>query len=270
MSKLKTKWKFGLATLKGRQKLSNEDQSFLRIFIDERDEETAIALVADGMGGYQKGDVASKLVLEMIKEWCDERFGVLINEDIPLTFIIQELYDYLFFINDRLLEFMDNHRIKLGTTLSLIILYKGKYIVVHVGDSRIYYIQNDSKCSIRRDLLQLTYDHSWVNKQLQLGIITQESAETHINRNVLLQCLGINRDLEPFLLNGAYENNDLFMLCSDGFHTSFTEIELKNNIAKLLEGNMDLQTMCNKLVQLAYQAGAMDDITVVLLQHTYD
>ena len=289
----KTSWEFGFATHAGPKEI-NEDRCFIKIGKGQDGSEFAVALVADGMGGYQAGDYASEFVISVIQGWWETRIPFLTNAKEPLPRISSELESVLNDINDGLLEIKQLHGTSLGTTLSLIFLYHGKYIIKHVGDSRIYKLTKEVKeerpfqgsleetapldlqlleaQSLNNHLVssftQITEDHSWVELQVKKGLITKEQARTHNRRNIILQCLGMEKQLNIFETYGEYGGNNLFMLCSDGFYALFSNEEIAAMIVELQRQLGDLQLVCDRLMEIALQTGqATDNITIVLIRH---
>jgi PPM family protein phosphatase len=297
MSQMQSSFNFGLSTHPGVVKKNNEDSVFLKLDRDVDGEEIAIMLVADGMGGYHAGEVASKLVADTIHNWWQEQNRFIFESSDPLTRMAAEIEKLLHDMNNSLIE--RSQWRKIGTTVSLLVSYKNCYLICHVGDSRIYHIsssevtlssdeETEDVCKLDRDeteellqgtetlplaefgaLTQLTEDHSWVELQLKNGLITEAEAQSHPQRNVLLQCLGIKNQVKPYITEGSYKVNDLFLLCSDGFYTLFTKEEIERLLQSLHDKYEDLQQISDHLVELANQRGAKDNVTVALLRQRY-
>ena len=148
----------------------------------------------------------------------------------------------------------------MGTTVSILIILNNDYIVTHVGDSRIYHMLNPY------EIKQLTEDHSWVQLQVSQGLLTPEEARNHPRKNVLLQCLGIEDEIKPYQLQGECHNHDLFLLCTDGFYSLFTNNEILSLLVHLLEKYNSLQQITDHLIELAITYRATDNITVLLVR----
>jgi serine/threonine protein phosphatase PrpC len=254
------KWNYGLCTHKGLSKSINEDRLFLRLGQSEHTTSPVIALIADGMGGYGHGELASEMCLEMVKKWWGET-ATLFDQSLDTFFsVISVECSHLFQkINAHLYAYLAECQIKLGTTLSLLIIYKESFVIVHVGDSRIYQLNSDS-------INQLTVDHSWVNDQISLGFLSEEEARIHPQRNVLTQCLGLTPDVDVFTCSNTYGLDALLLICSDGFHALFTEGEILSLVMEYLGNISDLQQLSEQLVQLALDRGAKDNVSVLLLR----
>ncbi|HET7628054.1 MAG TPA: protein phosphatase 2C domain-containing protein [Bacillales bacterium] len=269
-------WNIGLASDCGPLKTSNEDFGWFKITHNEAGEEAVLAIVADGMGGYQAGDVASRLAVKMIASWWEQQILHYLDQKEPFQKLYHELNKRFIEINEELLRVGVYREIQLGTTLSVIVLIHGRYVIAHVGDSRIYQgtrsrffvKENDGTETLHEGsrLQQLTEDHSWVQTQVQLGRFTKEEARNHGKRNVLIQCLGIKKDVTPFQTTGRFQENDLFLLCSDGFHSLFSDREIGHLLNDAHKKHDSLEQVSGYLVHLAERSGAIDNITVLLLQ----
>lgn len=249
-------WEFGITSHTGNIKKVNEDAAFIRIGKEKNNNEIILAMIADGMGGYQAGEQASKIAIERVKEWWDERIDYLLKRKNPTNHITDELVQLLELINLELIGLGKEYGIKTGTTLSLILMLNKEYLILHIGDSRIYQLDTMLK--------QLTEDQSFVGVQVKQGRLTKEEARVHPQRNVLLQCLGVEADIEIIMKRGKYHFNDLFLLCSDGFFSLFSDEEIASMLNRFKREKFDLQTMSENLVERALLAGATDNIPVVL------
>jgi serine/threonine protein phosphatase PrpC len=288
---MKDTWFMGVASDKGMRKKQNED-SFLHLTTqDGKGAEIALFVVADGMGGYDLGEVASRHAINEIKSWWEKRIHKLVKRKSPLEKMMKEGEKLVQRINSSLLQLAENRRKKMGTTLSLLILYQGSYVVIHIGDSRIYLLQNwnragnfhaaltkhqheISKQETRLlleepELLKITEDHSWVAEQIDRGILDEEAARNHPKRNVLTQCLGIQKNVTPFLDQGMYEANDLFLVCSDGFYSLYSNEEIKHMLLGLEKEYGNLQAVSDYLINFSNFEEAYDNVTLMLIRHDY-
>ncbi|MBM0066650.1 PP2C family protein-serine/threonine phosphatase [Alkalicoccobacillus gibsonii] len=279
-------WQIGLSTDIGPVKAENEDVFVWRLYEDDHMRQVLMVAVADGMGGSKNGAAASQYAKTSLEEWWDKRIKRFIRHDQPLHSIMSEVGPLLESIDAKLFE----RNTKSGTTLSVLFMYGGQYAVAHVGDSRIYQVtgsqsglqnyfrqnqsldlsqQHTESLETESDLIQLTEDHSWVEQQIKRGQLTREQARTHHKRNVLTQCLGIEKGVKLNEQLGVYQASDLFLLCSDGFYSLFTEEEILQTLRGLENEYTDLQAMSDYLVKLANYSGAYDNITVLLVRHIH-
>lgn len=284
----KENWQIGISTDPGPVKERNEDYYFMKMVEDSEGQELTLVAIADGMGGYQAGDVASQIAVNMIDQWWDKHIKKFLKKKDCLQRLVKEMNQIFIKINHKLLHLGP----KIGTTLSVLILYKGQYAICHVGDSRIYQIkgghigfqnffrakgqesdlhllnrQNTEALEIDVEITQLTEDHSWVEQEIKKGRLTKEEARQHRKRNVLTQCLGIENGVNPWEQMGFYQSSDLFLLCSDGFYSMFSNDEITETILGLEKEYTNLQTLSDYLVNLANYSGTRDNITVILLRN---
>ncbi|MCJ7840235.1 protein phosphatase 2C domain-containing protein [Lederbergia sp. NSJ-179] len=284
----KQNWQIGISTDTGPIKKRNEDSYYMKLIEDLEGHELMLVAIADGMGGYKAGDMASRIVISMLDQWWEKSIRKLLKKKDCLQRIIKDMNRIFVRANERLVQ-MDR---KVGTTLSVLFLYKGRYAICHVGDSRIYQIkggqigfqnffrakelekgldflheQHTEALEMDVEMVQLTEDHSWVEQQIKRGNLTIEEARKHRKRNVLTQCLGIENGVQPSVQMGFYQSSDLFLLCSDGFYSMFSNEEITETILGLEKENRNLQTLSEYLVKLAKYSGTRDNITVILLRN---
>ncbi|MDL4838921.1 PP2C family protein-serine/threonine phosphatase [Aquibacillus rhizosphaerae] len=284
MKQTRLTWEYGLSTHIGSVKQCNEDNSFLKILVDPLGNEFILAIVADGMGGYQGGDVASKTVINAIDRWVVENHSFFLTSNQPFLFIAEAMERLLHETNQKLINYGKQYGKKLGTTVSILFLYKGRFLIVHVGDCRIYQLERlgattteytgkllydqDETVNLEGELIlsQLTEDHTWIEMKVKQGVLSREEARNHPKRNILMQCIGIENPITPFVKEGSYHANNLFILCSDGFYELLLDRTILS-LAMLSEGSkQNLQLFSEQLVNIANESGATDNITVTLVK----
>lgn len=216
------------------------------------------AVICDGMGGFEKGEVASATMVSAMLKWFDEDFPLL-GDDFSFDDVKNQWNIIIQSMNEKIMNYGKVDRIKLGTTLSMILIFKNEYYIGHVGDSRIYKIFDNVSI--------LTEDHTLVNKKFKEGKITEAEIETDEERNVLLQCIGASRKVEPQFLNGSCSENDVFLLCSDGFRHEISQDEMLNSFSS---GNLTDKNKINieiaKLIDRAEQRNEEDNITAAVIK----
>src|SRR5262249_8821903 len=196
----------------GRKRKGNEDSLFVN-------PEQNLFVVADGMGGHAAGEVASKVAVDSINEFVCLTGG---DEEITWPFGLDENISYdgnrlktaVRYANRKVLEAMKEKTEYEGmaTTVAAVLVDAETANLAHVGDSRIYLFREGL-------LTQLTSDHSWVNEQLQSGIISADQARTHPLRNVVTRALGGKPDLQVDMQFQKMKAGDILLLCSDGLTT---------------------------------------------------
>jgi protein phosphatase len=209
--------------------------------------------VADGMGGHAAGEVASRLAIDTLATALSP--GAESEEAIPREQILTDGFQAA---NRRIGEEIRNREDLRGMGTTLVAAhYQGDHLVVaHVGDSRAYLIRQDK-------IVRLTRDHSWVNDQVQLGILSEEEAQRHPFRNVITRALGSNGPMPVDTVTITPENGDRVLLCSDGLNGMVSDQDIFDRT--VAEGD-DLEAATRSLVEAANQAGGEDNITVVLLR----
>ncbi|SDZ17967.1 protein phosphatase [Evansella caseinilytica] len=284
-------WYMGCFTDTGPIKEKNEDYYSMKIVKDRDGEEMAMAAVADGMGGYQGGDLASRTAVQLLVAWWEKHAQNYLKRDDPIPAMLSALNELCEEINKHLLQ----EKQKAGTTLSILLLYKGMYGICHVGDSRIYRLKEGQvelqtllrgemeeaglkeapelyrtdELKMDLELYQLTEDHTWVEQQVRAGRLSKEAARTHPKRNVLTQCLGVKGGVDPYNATGTYQPSDLFMLCSDGFYSMFSHQQITHLLERREKKYVDLQKTAVDFVTLANQSGTSDNTTVMLVRNAF-
>jgi len=244
---------FGITDV-GRKRRHNEDAYLL-------DVERGLFVVADGMGGHAAGEVASRITVESIQEYLALRddegentwpFGFnnrYSMEGNLLTTAIKKA-------NDRVIRAVHNRpELKgMGTTVVAALFDAERATLVHVGDSRCYLFR-------QHDLRRLTDDHSWVQEQVNAGILTPEEATSHPLKNVVTRALGGSPNVLPDLIEVRLEAGDSFLLCSDGLTGMMSDEE----ISAILASEGSAESRVRALVDLANDRGGVDNITVLLV-----
>lgn len=253
----------GFKTDVGIKKEVNQDSLIIRKAMTEVGEVTFIS-VCDGMGGLSFGELASAEAVNVLNSWFDEDLPELLMEGISDQSFKDSISLRIEEADEKISQYGREHNADCGTTMTAILLYNGHYATVNVGDSRIYKLSS-------KGIEQLTHDQSVVQQLLDSGQITVEESETHPQRSVLLQCVGIGETAVPDFTFGSYEEGDVFFACSDGFrHQLSTEemyqvlyINRKNDIEDVNELKKDLVDRLEYLIDVVKERGERDNITVV-------
>lgn len=226
---------------------NNEDACFV---IPSHD----VYVVADGVGGNNAGEIASRTVVQGIAEYV---------RDVPLDgcetdeAICEYFMECLTEVNQEVYQLGIEHKENRGMATTVVIAYlrgEAAYIV-NVGDSRAYLLRDD-------ELQQLTEDHTYVNELLKNGVITEEEAENHFQRNVITRAVGAEPYVKADFYSVPIQENDILMLCSDGLYGEVTE----QQIIEIFNQNENMQNTCKLLVNAAIEGGGRDNITVVCLK----
>ena len=178
--------------------------------------EVLMAVVCDGMGGLEKGELASATVIRAFLQWFGEELAYEL-ENLDMRVIGARWSLMLKELNARILEYGQARGISLGTTFTGMLFVGEQYVIVHVGDTRAY--------QIGKSIRQITADQTFVAQEIERGDMTAEQARTDKRRNMLLQCVGASDLLKPDVLVGRTEKG-VYMLCSDGFRNEVAKREM--------------------------------------------
>lgn len=210
-------------------------------------------LVADGMGGAAAGEIASALFKDTVAELFSSTPRHCLTSE-SLNELVVECFQTA---HSRILahaEAQPAHQ-GLGCTAELLVFQDDHIVVGHVGDSRTYRMRD-------QNLEQLTTDHSFVQEQADLGIITREQAENHKLKNLILRVVGSGEKLEVDMIGSEVKPGDLYMLCSDGL----TSMVALPQIEEILSYDLEPEIKATMLVDQANFNGGKDNISVVLVQ----
>lgn len=233
----------------GRVRANNEDSV-------DFDQVSGLAVLADGMGGYQAGEVASALATGHIKSELS-RWLQAHGEPGNLRDIRQAVYSCVANANALILASAraNPEHLGMGTTLVLAIFRGPNLILGHVGDSRCYRLRGGA-------LQQLTRDHSVLQEQIDAGLLTPAQAALSSDRNLVTRALGVEGAAKLELNDFPVQDGDLYLLCSDGL----TDMVQDAGIAATLRHLTTLDQMAQDLVHMANQNGGRDNIAVVLVR----
>ncbi|HEU4642160.1 MAG TPA: Stp1/IreP family PP2C-type Ser/Thr phosphatase [Gemmatimonadaceae bacterium] len=235
----------GQGTNTGMIRSGNEDSYF-------SDPEHGLFVVADGMGGHAAGEVASDMAVRIL---ADELrvVGEITDEGAAGERVQRSLKHANLAIYQRTLTEIDKQG--MGTTASVLILRGGRYLIGQVGDSRIYLLRDGQ-------LRQLTKDHSYVQEQVDAGVLTPEQARYHPYSNVITRCVGAGQDVEPDLYQGEVHRGDTFLVASDGL----TGMVDDRRLQQLLMARASAQRIVEALISEANGRGGLDNITAIVVR----
>lgn len=233
----------------GKVREMNQDYYYISNSLDE----VQLYIVADGMGGYNGGEIASKIAVEATKNYIENNFKDIEKDRDSIIQLLGSSMEYAnMLINEKSKESEELQG--MGTTLEICLIYNNKVFIGHIGDSRIYRIR---KSFIRK----LTQDHSYVQKLVKEGTITQEQAVNHPQKNMLMKALGCNAFAEPDVMVKGFLKDDVLVMCSDGLSNLVSQEEIYKISSK------DIERAPKELVELANIRGGYDNITVVVIKN---
>lgn len=234
------KWNTSSDTNVGMVREVNEDSIMTK-------PEVGLWAVADGMGGYEAGDIASNMIVSSLLE---------IEKHENLHLLVDAIEDKIIDANNRILEYSDimhDGRVLGSTVVSLLI--KGQVgICLWAGDSRLYLLRNNQ-------LQQVSRDHSHVQELIDQGSITNEEAINHPDANVITRAIGTSKELYIDIKSFNVQVGDTFLLCSDGLYNAVDEIEIEGQMK-----NIDTDDAVKQLIVKALENGAPDNVSVILVK----
>ena len=232
----------------GKLRDTNEDS----YYISNVDDEIKIFILADGMGGYNGGEIASKLAVSTALSYIQTNFANTPKEKEDILNLVKSAMEYA---NMVVYEKSNNEKelTGMGTTLEVCLIYNNKVYIGHVGDSRIYRIRKEF-------IRKLTHDHSYVQKLVKDGTITEEEARNHPKKNMLMKALGCTAFLEPDVTVKGFIKDDIILMCSDGLSNMLDDEEIYEIIRQ--EGTLAAE----KLVEKANENGGYDNITAIVIR----
>ncbi len=221
-------------------------------YISDSSSDVKLYILADGMGGYKGGEIASNLAIKCTKNYVENNFKDTPKDRENLIQLVASSMEYANMIVYE--KSKENKEFEgMGTTLEVCLIYNNKIYIGHIGDSRIYRIRKDF-------MRKLTTDHSYVQKLVKDGTITKEEAEVHPKKNMLLKALGCNAFVEPDVSVKGFLKDDIILISSDGL----TNMVKQEDIFQIATGNIEKAPQ--KLVDLANQHGGLDNITVIVIK----
>lgn len=233
----------------GKVREINEDAFYISNSLDE----VQLYMLADGMGGYNGGEIASKLAIQSAKNYIENNFKEIEKDKDSIIQLIGSSIEYANMVVYE--KSKENKELSgMGTTLEVCLIYNNRAFIGHVGDSRIYRIRKEF-------MRKLTQDHSYVQKLVKDGTITQEEAAHHPQKNMLMKALGCNAFVEPDVMVKGFLKDDILIMNSDGL----TNLVPQEEIFKEAKKNIEQAT--KNLVQIANDNGGYDNITVIIIKN---
>ena len=233
----------------GKSREMNQDS----YYISDLEEEPKLYILADGMGGYKGGEIASSLAIANVKNYVINNFNKYKMDKESILKLIKNAIEYT---NKVIYEkSQEDEDLKdMGTTLDICLIYNNKVFIGHVGDSRVYRIRENV-------MRKITTDHSYVEKLVKEGTITREEAFNHPKKNMLMKALGCNSLVEPDIICEGFLKDDILLMCSDGLTNMLRENEIYNILLNNPENPEEA------LIQSANDLGGYDNITAIIIDN---
>ncbi len=244
----------------GRVRSNNEDTIYAGTLVETPGHKVTLLLVADGMGGAQAGEEASRLASSLVQERLLHTLrSHHPSSDTTWQHLLQETVQIA---NQRIFAQGQAYAGQqgMGTTLTALVCMEEQVHLAHVGDSRAYLLNEKGVTEDNARFMQLTTDHTLVARLVDIGHLTPEEARSFPQRNILYRALGSEAEVEVDTGSYALEAGDILLLCSDGL-TSYVEDQ---ELAHIVLTAADIQIACDQLVTLASRRGGRDNISVVM------
>lgn len=241
--------RFAVGTDRGLVREINEDS--YRI-IPESSQTPCVFIIADGMGGHNCGEIASRMAVDFIGDCVEQNMSQLCsskNMSSEVRGMVENANRAVFESSIARPEANG-----MGTTLTMAVVIGGRVTVAHVGDSRLYVLHNGV-------MRQITEDHSYIGELVKKGSLTREEAERHPRKNVITRAIGSSPELEVDMLDIEVENEDILLLCTDGLTNMISEDEIYSVIK-----DSEPETACAELIETAKKRGGEDNITVIVIK----
>ncbi len=230
-------------------KIRDENQD--TVYVHEFSDTVGLFIVADGMGGYEGGKLASSTAATCISDYVKAEYNTRMSDEqikemlqIAIKMASSRIYDMS----------RDNRRLEgMGTTVVICLIYDNKLYTASVGDSRCYILS-------KKTLRQITSDHSLVNDLLKRGLITKAEAKVHPQKNVITRAVGSEKTVEADTFVNELNTNDIVLMCSDGLHSMVAETKIKDVLLK------EHDKQAEKLICLANDNGGKDNISVITVK----
>jgi len=218
-------------------------------------------VVADGMGGLTDGHVAASVAINTIDAWWYDCLRSMLRNGAPEKHLMRNEFDTILrTINKHILRRNREGNIISGTTFSLLLIYNRQYYIAHCGDSRVYASQSEGLH--KKQLRQLTEDHSWSAEQLRRNILSFEEIIANPHKNALTSCLGVFEHPRIYLSSGETHPLDIFILCSDGLYNMVSDKQLR----KLTINQKNCKGLVDKCMQMALKQGANDNVSIIAVK----
>jgi len=224
--------------------------------------EKGLVVLADGMGGYNAGEVASGMATTVIttelRQLLEDKAPHVVDPQSGQKAALKILQDQVAKANTSIYQASHSQPqyAGMGTTLVVALFYDNKMMVAHIGDSRLYRMRGD-------EFSQVTKDHSLLQEQMDAGMLTKEQAKHSANKNLVTRALGIDPAVEAEIHEYDTQPGDIYLLCSDGLSDMVSDEDMGMAL-KALGANLNLAAQ--QLVQMANDNGGRDNISVILIK----
>jgi serine/threonine protein phosphatase PrpC len=255
-------------TDKGTAKNVNQDSLTLKV-ANTSFGEAVFAVLCDGMGGLQQGEVASAVVVRAYEQWFMRELDGMFKYGFKPDDVKNAWNDIALDCNEKISAYGKLKNASMGTTLTVMLMVDDCYYISHVGDCRVY-VMDDG-------ISQITIDQTFVAREVLLGHMTPEQAKNDSRRNVILQCIGTGKALSPEFTHGRVGIGESYLLCSDGFRHEVSDEEIYDYLHTRLQNarwernnreynSSIMSRQLNALIELNKKRGERDNISAILIK----
>lgn len=222
---------YWMSSYVGNFRENNEDS-----FLFETIEDFELMILADGMGGHKNGDIASAMAVKIVREFISNNLKFYKSYSNLLVDAVCEANKIIYEKNSAMESSL---KLKMGTTLEVVLIHNSNMFFAHVGDSRIY-------SKFKSDFIQLTTDHSYAQFLYSNGAITADELKNHSEKNRILRAVGTDKSVEVDVYTRGLQKGEIILICSDGLTNELNEFEISfaldkfENPQKMAEGLVDL------------------------------
>lgn len=242
----------------GIRKKTNQDSLLIKVAQTDFGD-VCLCIVCDGMGGLSNGEAASATVIRVFERWFEQDFPQMLERGFDPDELKLQWDNIVLEQNQRLTIYAGHRGTRMGTTITALLIFKGQYYIMNVGDSRVYLVN--------QQLLLLTKDQTYVQYEIDNGRMTPEEAAHHPQRNVLLQCVGASEVVTPDYYGGPVYPDCIFILCSDGFRHVISPQELYETLnPSVLTDERTMKDRAVYLTELNKSRREVDNISVALVR----
>lgn len=236
----------------------NQDRVLIKTAATEQGT-VVLAAICDGMGGLDDGGTASATVTAAVERWFAERLGSWIGAGMQEAALREEWTALADGMNRSLLDYGREKGLRLGTTMTVLLLFSDRYFIIHVGDTRVY--------AIGDSVVQLTDDHTVAAREVREGKLDPAEVEQSHSNHILTNCIGAKSAVDPAFYVGRTRADCVYLLCSDGFRHKLRPQELQETLGPEQATSGDaLARGCETLIALAKARGERDNISVAVIR----
>jgi protein phosphatase len=223
------------------------------------DAASGFVVLADGMGGYNAGEVASGIAVKLLAEGLQAALGSMGRGKPDLGGLLREQAAKANGVIHQTAQSQPQCA-GMGTTLVMALFHDNRIFIAHVGDSRLYRLRGE-------ELAQLTRDHSLLQDQIDSGMITPEAARLSHNRNLVTRALGVDPEVEVEIGEHEVRQGDIYLLCSDGLNDMVEDEDIRLTLSVM---GPNLPLAAEQLIQMANDNGGRDNVSVILVKVLQD